>query len=64
MIRWSDIEPRDEEPSDAEKRWWRRNMCECADWRGGLCGGYANGDDDEPCEICKACDRLGIEVSA
>jgi 7-cyano-7-deazaguanine synthase in queuosine biosynthesis len=49
------IEPSDIELTGTEMRWWRRNMCEYADWRDGFCGGYR--DDDELCDMCKACDN-------
>lgn len=38
-------------------------MCGSAMWDNGRCEGYSLGPyDDEPCEVCKSCDKLGIEV--
>ena len=60
MIHWKDI---DQPMTDKEKRKWKRNMCAAALWGNGRCEGYSgSADDDEPCEVCKACDKLGIEV--
>lgn len=60
MIRWKDIDP---PMSVREQGRWRRSMCHAATQANGLCMGYARSDhDDEPCEVCKACDKLGIEV--
>ena len=41
------------------KREWRRYKCTAAISSDGTCHGYSDSfNDDEPCYICKACDRL------
>ncbi len=60
MIRWSELaEPIDQ----SSQRRWRRDCCPYARREpDGTCLGLDNYEDDKPCDICKACDRLGIEV--
>lgn len=56
MIAWCEI---DQEIPDNAKRKWRRCKCAVAISSNGVCHGYSRSvDDDEPCDICKACDRL------
>jgi hypothetical protein len=59
MIRWKDVGT---EYTNAQRARWRRRVCE---WElrvdgnaEGTCMGVSRGDDDEPHNICKACDRL------
>lgn len=60
MIHWKEVEP---PMTRGEQRRWLRTMCKPAALDNGLCEGYSRrADDDEPCEVCKACDKLGIEV--
>ena len=60
MIRWKELDAPVAEP---DQRRWRRNLCAALPSQpDGTCLGYANNVDDEPCDICKVCDRLGIEV--
>lgn len=55
MIAWKDLFP----TIERFKRDWRRDKCATAMLDDGTCHGYARAvDDDEPCEVCKACDRL------
>ena len=60
MIRWSEL---DISINQSLQRRWRREYCPYAT-KGpdGTCLGLDNGEDDEPCDICKVCDRLVIEV--
>lgn len=61
MIRWSEL---DIPINQSLQRRWRMEFCPYAiRVSDGTCLGLDNGDDDEPCEICKACDKLGIEVN-
>lgn len=56
MIRWSQLE---HHMTRKEQRRWKREMCAKSE----TCDGYSISElDDEPCEICKACDKLRIEV--
>ena len=60
MIRWSELDA----PIDQSlQRRWRSEFCSYATKEpDGTCLGLDNGEDDEPCDICKVCDKLGIEV--
>lgn len=41
------------------RSWFRRNICPYAvKQHDGTCLGYANGDSDEPCKICRACWKI------
>lgn len=59
MIRWSAF---DQPTPEAIKRAWQEHWCPAAErLSDGSCLGYAAlQDDDEPCEVCKACDKLRI----
>lgn len=44
---------------EKERRWFKRNLCPYAQRQhDGSCLGYAHGDQDEPCEICKSCRKV------
>jgi hypothetical protein len=58
MISWRNI---DVPFSELERRRWKRLMCDAAR-SGETCTGYSQGDDDEPCDVCKECDILDIDV--
>ena len=60
MIRWGELDT----PIDqSSRRRWRRDFCSYAMREpDGTCLGLGDGEDDEPCSICKVCDKLGIEV--
>lgn len=62
MIRWTELKSYGVVMPDTERRRWIRTMCRNAYKHDGLCDGYADGNDDEPCEICKVCDKLGIDI--
>lgn len=55
MIRWK--EHGIDWPHPRRER-WRRSVCRLEIRRDGTCMGVARWDDDEPHDICKACDRL------
>jgi hypothetical protein len=60
MIRWQEL---DTPVSKSSQRRWRRDCCPYARREpDGTCLGLDNGEDDEPCDICKVCDKLGGEV--
>ena len=60
MIHWKEVQ---QLMAKKERERWRRAMCGSAMWDNGRCEGYSGSvDDDEPCEVCKACDKLEIEV--
>ena len=57
MIHWSQLE---HQMTLKEQRIWRREMCAKSE----TCDGYSRSEfDDEPCDVCKVCDKLRIEVS-
>ena len=61
MISWKDMP--DLGYTEADRRRWRKRLCAHASHTGdGRCLGYSARLDDEPCEICKCCTELGIEV--
>lgn len=56
MIHWKNL---DREYSGRFKAWFRREWCDFvpkdAD---GMCDGVGRSpDDDEPCDVCKVCDK-------
>ena len=57
MIHWKGC---DEDYSPGQQARWRREYCAFAEVRDGKCAGYGRGRDDEPHEICKACDRHSL----
>lgn len=57
MIHWKEFGL---DYSEAFKARWRRYRCEYANRDKVECMGYSLFGSDEPCDICKACDRSSV----